>query len=82
MILLKIFGAVAGWILCGVVAYILVNLGELKDSPDYDKALCLCMCLTFGPFSLVFIVLVAMATALYNLCLFIVRDKKKEEDND
>lgn len=82
MIALKILGVVAGWILCGVVAYIIVNLGELNDSPDYDKALCLCMCLTFGPFSLGFIVLVVIAIALYNLCLFIVRDKKKEEDND
>lgn len=82
MIALKIFVAVAGWILCGVLVYALMMWCAGIEMTDEEKARRMLVSILFAPGLFFLCVVVVMVFGLFKICLFVVEHKKKEEDND
>lgn len=81
MIALRIFGAVAGWILCGALVYAIMMWCAKKEMTDEEKACRLLVSILLAPGLFFFCVVVVMVFGLFKICLFVV-GHKKEEYND
>ena len=81
MIALRIFGAVTGWILCGVLVYALMMWCAGIEMTDEEKARRMLVSILFAPGLFVFCVVGAIVFGLFKICLLVV-GHKKEEEND